>query len=55
MENIINTIVTLLIVVMWLVGIVISKGFWSCLIAVLIPPYAWYLVIEYIMQVKGLI
>lgn len=55
MNNIINTIVTLLIVVMWLAGIVLSKGFWSCLIAVLIPPYAWYLVIEYIMQVKGLI
>lgn len=41
------------IVVTWLIGVVISKGFWSCLFAMCVPPYAWYLVVEKIMLVNG--
>ena len=37
----------------WLIGIVLSKGFWSCLFAIGIPPYAWYLVVEKVMLLNG--
>jgi hypothetical protein len=30
--------------IMWLVGIVIAKGFWSTFFAVIFPLYSWYLV-----------
>ncbi len=39
-------LVGLLIVMLWLAGIVIAKGDWSTLFAVVFPPYAWYLVVE---------
>lgn len=40
-------------VVWWLAGIVLAKGFWSCLIAVIMPPYAMYLLVERVMQMWG--
>lgn len=48
-----DLIITLIVVVPWLMGIVISKGFWSCSIAIVIPPYAWYLVVEKVMLING--
>jgi hypothetical protein len=39
-------IATLIMVVIWISGIVIAKGFWSTLIAFCIPFWGWYLVIE---------
>jgi hypothetical protein len=30
----------------WVAGVVISKGFWSCFFAIFMPFWAWYLVIE---------
>ena len=53
MNKLIEVIFTLLVLISWLVGIVIAKGFWSCLFATIIPPYAWYLVIEKLMLVNG--
>ena len=35
-----------ILLVSWLVGIVIAKGFWSVLFACIMPFYAWYLVVE---------
>lgn len=34
------------VVLLWLCGIVIAKGFWITLLAIVLPPYALYLVIE---------
>ena len=49
----IGVIVLLIICIPWLIGIVLSKGFWSCLFALCVPPYAWYLAVEKIMLVNG--
>ena len=46
-------IIKLVLIAGWIAGIVIAKGFWSTLAAVLVVPYAWYLVIEKIMLVSG--
>lgn len=37
----------------WRAGIVLSKAFWSLGFALLVPPSAWYLVVERLMQVTG--
>lgn len=42
-------------VIMWLAGIVISEGFWSCLFSIIIPVYAWYLVTEKVMVLYGVV
>lgn len=39
----------LIAVVLWLAGIVLAKGF-GAFIAVIFPLYAWYLVIERLMN-----
>ncbi len=33
--------------VFWIAGLVMAKGFWSTAIAVVLPPWAWYIVMEY--------
>ena len=38
---------TLILSFVWILGIVISKGFWSAFAAIFFPPYAFYLSIEY--------
>lgn len=40
-------------VVMWVAGIVLAKGFWLTWLAIIMPLYSWYLVIERLMQVNG--
>jgi len=32
--------------IIWIVGIIVAKGFWSTFFAVIIPIYAWYLAIS---------
>lgn len=39
----------------WIAGIVIAKGFWSTLVACVIPLWAWYLFVEKILIATGLI
>ena len=36
----------LTVVITWLTGIVIAKGAISTTVAVIFPPYAWYLLVE---------
>ena len=48
-----GVLMLLIICVPWLIGIVLSKGFWSCLFATCVPPYAWYLVVEKVMLLNG--
>lgn len=30
----------------WIAGIILAKGFWSTLFAVILPPWGWYLIVE---------
>jgi len=39
-------IANLLLTLMWIAGIVIAKGFWSTFFAIVMPFWAYYLVIE---------
>ena len=48
-----DALLMLFIVLPWLSGIVLAKGFWTTTIAVLFPPYAWYLVVERTLMVLG--
>lgn len=40
--------------IMWIGGIVLAKGFWSTFAGIFMPFWAWYLVIERAMQVYGM-
>lgn len=39
----------------WVAGIVIAKGFWSTFFAVIVPLWAWYLVIEKLLYHYGVL
>jgi hypothetical protein len=39
-------IATIIITAGWLAGIAIAKGFFSTIFSIMIPPYAFYLVVE---------
>jgi hypothetical protein len=41
--------------VVWLAGIVLAKGFWLTALAICVPFYAWYLVVERGMQMLGMV
>lgn len=45
----------LVMIVFWVSGLVIAKGFWSTLAAVCFPPWSWYLVVERLLIVNGFI
>jgi hypothetical protein len=36
--------------VLWLIGIILAKGFWSTFFAVVFPLWSWYLVAERIVE-----
>jgi len=39
----------------WLAGIVLAQGFWLTVAAVFVPFYAWYLVVERVMRLAGVL
>lgn len=43
----------LVLLVSWVAGVVIAKGFWATIAAIVLCPYAWYLSVEKIMQING--
>ena len=45
-----NAIVTFIGTILWLAGIVLAKGFWGVLLAIIIPFWGWYLVVEEAMR-----
>jgi hypothetical protein len=53
MRFFIETTSCLVGVVCWLAGIGLAQGVWSTIFAVLIVPYAWYLVVVRLMQNMG--
>lgn len=48
-------LIGLIFAISWIAGVVIVKGFWLTVLAICIPFYAWYVVVEKIMQMNGLI
>jgi len=50
----VRDISALILIVGWIAGVVIAKGGWTIL-AVFMPFFSWYLVIELLMQKSGLI
>ena len=48
-----RAIVNLIMLLTWVAGIVLAKGFWWTCLAIIFPLYSWYLVIEKIMQLNG--
>ena len=48
-------ILSLVLIIVWVSGIVLAKGFLSTLFSVLAPPWAYYLVIEKVMIYYGVI
>jgi hypothetical protein len=34
----------------WVVGVVLAKGFWSTFFAVIVPFYSWFLVASYLVE-----
>jgi hypothetical protein len=46
-------LVELLLAFWWLAGIVLAPGWWKVL--ALFPPYAFYLVVERILQLTGVV
>jgi len=54
-SNILDSIISLLILISWVVGVVIAKGYWSIFFAVCFPPYAIYLTVEHYLTMFNLI
>jgi len=46
-------IVHIILLVTWLMGIVLAKGFWLTLLSIIFPFYAYYLVVEHAMRTLG--
>lgn len=44
-----------LVLTSWVAGIVIAKGFLSTLIAIYVPLWAWYLVVEKLLYHFGVL
>ena len=40
-------LVELCLIILWVFGMVIAKGFWSIFFTIIIPPYSIYTVIEW--------
>lgn len=48
-EPLVEFLLLISIVVPWLIGIVVAKGFWSTLFSVVFAPYGWYLTVEFLL------
>lgn len=47
-----ESFVLLIMIITWLMGLVLAKGFWQTIFA-FFPPYAWYLVVEQFLKHQG--
>lgn len=55
MKHIADLLSWLILIICWVVGIVLAKGFWSTLFSIILPPWGWYLIAEYVMKTFVLI
>ena len=44
-----------IMVLMWMMGIVLAKGFWSTFTAIFFVPYSFYLTVEHFMILAKII
>ena len=52
MRALVDFVGVMLLGVAWLAGVVLAAGWWK-LLAIVVPFYAWYLVVERTMQMLG--
>lgn len=45
-----STISGTILLLAWIAGVVVAKGFLSTLVAIVFPFWAWYLLIEHLME-----
>lgn len=45
-----KAIANLILITAWVCGLVLANGFWSTLLALFIPLWAWYLVAERLVE-----
>jgi len=50
-----GSFVGLIWLIAWIIGVVLAKGIVSTIFSVLFPPYAWYLVVEWLLIMYNLI
>jgi hypothetical protein len=43
----------LIATLIWVVGIIFAKGFWSTFFAIFIPFWAWYIAVEKMLTLGG--
>jgi hypothetical protein len=48
-----KSFVSIFFLLLWIVGIVIAKGFWSTLFSIFFFPWAWYLAVEHVLKLNG--
>jgi hypothetical protein len=46
-------IVGLIAIFAYLAGIALASGVWSVIVAIIFPPWAWYLLVEKALSVAG--
>jgi len=49
-----DTFVSLILLSSWIGGVVLADG-WETLLAIFFPFYAWYLIVEKLMQTWGMV
>jgi hypothetical protein len=42
-------------IVTWMAGAVLAPGFGLAMLAIFLPPYGWYLIVERVMRAWGLV
>lgn len=42
-----NRLIEFIAVLLTVAGWVLAEGFWQTVLAVLVPPYAWYIVVDF--------
>lgn len=45
----------LALIVLWVIGIVVSKGFWWTLASIFIAPISWYFAVKHFMVYFGVL
>ena len=55
MNSLIDTMACLLLLFSWIAGVVLAKGFWWTMLTIFFPFYAWYLIIERILLMTGVV
>ncbi len=48
-----RNVTALIMLIAWIMGVVLAKGFWLVTFSIFFPFYAWYLVVEKIMLMTG--